>query len=67
MKISTAYVCYSCDEVLDAAPYGKCEMCGSADVYPLSWLRHPEEERNRWVSRVTGRKRAEFPASTGAA
>lgn len=67
MKLSTAYVCYSCEEVMDTARYGKCEVCSSADVYPLSWFGHPEEERNRWLSRVTGRKRAEYPASNGAA
>lgn len=56
MKLSTAYVCYSCEEVMETARYGRCETCGSADVYPLSWLAHPEEERTRWVDRVNGRK-----------
>ncbi|HEY6199362.1 MAG TPA: hypothetical protein VI231_12180 [Candidatus Binatia bacterium] len=64
MKLSTAYVCYSCEEVLDMAPYGRCDMCGSADVYPLSWLGQPEEKRNRWVERVNGQKRSEFSATS---
>ncbi|HKA34576.1 MAG TPA: hypothetical protein VKH64_15265 [Candidatus Binatia bacterium] len=64
MKLSTAYVCYTCDEVLDMAPYGRCDMCGSADVYPLSWLGQPEEKRNRWVERVNGQKRREFAANS---
>ncbi len=63
MKLSTAYVCYSCEEVLDMAPYGRCDMCGSADVYPLSWLGQPEEKRNRWVERVNGQKSREFAAT----
>lgn len=58
MKVATAYICYSCEEVMDMAPYGKCEVCSSADVYPLGWLRHPEEERSRWVNQVNGRKRS---------
>jgi rRNA maturation endonuclease Nob1 len=64
MKLSTAYVCYSCEEVLDMAPYGRCDMCGSADVYPLSWLGQPEEKRNRWVERVNGQKRSEFSTTS---
>ena len=64
MKLSTAYVCYSCEEVLDMAPYGRCDMCGSADVYPLSWLGQPEEKRNRWVERVNGQKLREFSANS---
>jgi len=65
MKLSTAYVCYSCEEVLDMAPYGRCDMCGSADVYPLSWLGQPEEKRNRWVERVNGQKQGrEFAANS---
>ncbi|HEX9443274.1 MAG TPA: hypothetical protein VGA73_04100 [Candidatus Binatia bacterium] len=61
MKLATAYICYECEEVQDTAPYGKCGVCSSADVYPLGWLHHPEEERSRWVNRVNGQKRS-YPA-----
>ena len=63
MKLSTAYVCYSCEEVLDTARYGRCQMCGSSDVYPLSWLGQPEEKRSRWVDRVNGQNGKGYDAN----
>lgn len=63
MKLSMAYVCYSCEEIQDTAPSGHCRFCGSADVYPLGWLGQPEEKRSRWVERVNGQKSGEYAAS----
>jgi hypothetical protein len=57
MQFSRAYICYSCHEVFEKAPYGKCQVCSSCDVYPLSWLGRPQEERSRWFNLISG----EFP------
>jgi hypothetical protein len=56
MKLFKAYVCFSCKEVFDGAPYGKCPECGSENVYPLGWLERSDEERNRWFSLIQGRR-----------
>jgi hypothetical protein len=52
VKLSKAYVCFSCEEVSDGAPYGRCPACDSDDVYPLGWLGCSEEERNRWFTLI---------------
>jgi hypothetical protein len=52
MKISHAYLCYSCNEILDGAPQGKCTACNNGNVFPLGWLDRPEEERADWLSRI---------------
>jgi len=56
MKIFTAYICYSCEEVLDGAPRGRCQVCSSDAVYPLAWLARPEEERSKWFKLINGKK-----------
>jgi hypothetical protein len=55
MKLSKAYVCFSCKEVTDGAPHGKCPACDSDSVYPLGWVEHGEEERHRWFSLIRGK------------
>ena len=55
MKLSSAYVCYSCQEVMNGAPQGKCPACSSGDVFPLGWLDRPREERSRWLNRIRGK------------
>lgn len=54
MQFSRAYLCYSCHEVLENAPHGKCQACDSSDVYPLSWFGRSEEEKNRWFGLISG-------------
>ncbi len=61
MKLFNAYVCFSCKEVSDGAPRGRCSACGSDSVYPLGWMEHSEEERNRWFSLIRGKR---LPSST---
>ena len=55
MKISHAYLCYSCNEVLDGAPHGRCSACNNGDIFPLGWLDRPEEERARWFNLIKGK------------
>ena len=52
MKLFTAYLCYSCYEVFERAPYGKCQVCDSDSVYPLGWFGKPEEEKAKWFSLI---------------
>jgi len=56
MKLSTAYVCFSCKEVTDGAPHGKCPSCDSDSVYPLGWVEYSDEERHRWFSLIQGKR-----------
>lgn len=56
MKISTAYVCYSCEEILNGAPRGRCTACSSEDVFPLGWFEHTQDERARWLNLIRGSK-----------
>ena len=56
MKAFNAYICYSCHEVIDRAPRGRCHVCSSDAVYPLAWLERTEEERNKWFKRIKGKK-----------
>jgi hypothetical protein len=56
MQFCRAYICYSCDEVFENAPCGKCKVCSSSDVYPLSWFGRTEEEKHRWFSLINGEK-----------
>jgi hypothetical protein len=56
MKLSRAYVCFSCKEVTDGAPHGKCASCDSENVYPLAWMEHSEEERMRWLNLIQGKR-----------
>lgn len=58
MKLSKAYVCFSCKEVSDGARYGRCGVCDSEAVYPLGWLERSNEERDRWFSLIQGRRLA---------
>ena len=58
MKLSSAYVCYSCQEVMNGAPDGKCAACSSGDIFPLGWLDRPREERVRWFTRIRGKATA---------
>lgn len=58
MKIFTAYICYSCEEVLDGAPHGRCDVCSSDAVYPLAWLERPEEDRRKWFRLISGKKKS---------
>lgn len=55
MKLSHAYLCYSCAEVLDGAPTGNCSSCNSTDVFPLGWFGRPEEERAVWFNLIKGK------------
>ena len=64
MQFSRAYICYSCHEVFEKAPYGRCQVCNSCDVYPLSWLGRSQEERNRWFNLISGEK--EIPSRRSA-
>jgi hypothetical protein len=52
MKLSNAYVCFSCKEVSDGAPHGRCPVCNSDDVFPLGWFEYSEEERSRWFALI---------------
>ena len=61
MQLSRAYICYSCHEVFENAPYGKCRICSSSDVYPLSWYGRTEEEKNQWFGLINGEKRKPRP------
>ena len=63
MKISIAYICYSCDEISEGAPFGRCRVCGSDTVYPLGWLERSKEQRSRWFSLIRGKKSDLFPSS----
>lgn len=56
MKLSKAYVCFSCKEVSDGAPHGRCLVCDSESVYPLGWFEHSEEERKRWFTLIGARR-----------
>lgn len=56
MKISHAYLCYSCHEILEKAPHGKCKVCSSDAVYPLGWLERADEERTKWFRLIKGKK-----------
>ncbi len=56
MKISRAYICFSCHEVFERAPYGKCQVCNSTAVYPLSWFGRPDEEKSKWFNLINGGK-----------
>lgn len=58
MKLDTAYVCYSCREVSDRAPTGRCPNCNSENVHPLGWLGRRRKDRVRWLKRIgaIGRK-----------
>lgn len=56
MKLFKAYVCFSCKEVFDGAPHGRCAVCDSDSVYPLGWMDHSVEERNRWFSLIQGKR-----------
>ncbi len=57
MQLSRAYLCYSCHEVSENAPYGKCQICNSSNVYPLSWYGRTAEEKNQWFNLINGEKR----------
>jgi hypothetical protein len=63
VKLSKAYVCFSCKEISDGAPYGRCPVCDSDGVYPLGWLGCSEEERNRWFDLIRPKR---FAARNGA-
>ncbi|HEY1374263.1 MAG TPA: hypothetical protein VGH50_17460 [Candidatus Binatia bacterium] len=56
MKIDTAYLCTTCQEIQARAPKGACFLCGSREVFPLSWLLRKRSERALWVKRVNGGK-----------
>jgi hypothetical protein len=58
VKLSNAYVCFSCKEISDGAHYGRCPVCDSEDVYPLGWLDCSEDERNRWFTLIRPKHRA---------
>jgi hypothetical protein len=55
MKISTAYLCYSCEEVLNGAARGRCTACDSEDIFPLGWFDRPQEEKAQWFSLIRGK------------
>jgi len=57
MKIDTAYLCTECQEIQTCAPKGTCFVCGSEEIFPLSWLLRKRSERAQWLERVTGGKR----------
>jgi hypothetical protein len=56
MKISNAYICYSCQEILDGAPQGRCCVCSSDAVYPLAWFERTEEERTNWFKLINSKR-----------
>jgi hypothetical protein len=56
MKLSRAYVCFSCKEVTEGAPHGKCPACDSDSVYPLGWVEYTEEERRQWLDLIRGKR-----------
>ena len=55
MKVLNAYICYSCHEVSERAPRGRCRVCSSDAIYPLGWLERPKKERSRWLSMIGGK------------
>jgi hypothetical protein len=63
MKITSAYICNSCEEILSGAPHGKCSACSSDSLYPLGWLTRPEEERTRWFNLIRGKVRGSRTAN----
>jgi len=66
VKIDTAYLCTECQEIQTRAPKGACFVCGSEEIFPLSWLLRKRSERAKWVKMVSGGKHgreAEFPRS----
>ncbi|HTM08659.1 MAG TPA: hypothetical protein VL754_09745 [Verrucomicrobiae bacterium] len=66
MKIDTAYLCTECQEIQTCAPKGACFVCGSEEIFPLSWLLRKRSERAQWLKRVNGGKRVERPSETAA-
>ncbi len=54
MKIRNAYICESCQEVFEGAPYGRCPMCNSGALYTLGWLTFSAEERSLWFAGISG-------------
>lgn len=61
MKIDHAYLCSECQEIQQGAPKGACFVCGSQEIFPLSWLLRKRSERVRWLELVSGRKRHGAP------
>mgnify|MGYP001596939688 CR=1 FL=1 len=57
MKLDTAYACYSCRNIQDRAPSGRCENCGSENVQPLGWLGRRRKDRVRWLKRIGALRR----------
>jgi hypothetical protein len=62
MKVTRAYLCYSCKEVNDGAPAGVCQACGSAHISPLDWLTRPASERRRWLKRIRAKESDDYGA-----
>jgi hypothetical protein len=67
MKIDTAYLCTECHEIQTRAPKGTCFVCGSEEIFPLSWLLRKRSERAQWLQRVNGGNRTTVRRSDGAA
>ncbi len=61
MKIISAYICYSCQEILERAPQGRCSVCRSDAVYPLAWLERTEQERSKWLKLINGKRERVLP------
>lgn len=57
MKVRNAYLCESCQEVFEGAPYGRCPACNSGALYPLGWLTFSGEERSLWFVGISGHRR----------
>jgi hypothetical protein len=54
VNLRTAYLCLDCKEIQDGLKTGKCEHCGSEQVFALGWLMRSQQEREEWVDRVFG-------------
>lgn len=74
MKVRNAYLCESCREVFEGAPYGRCPACNSGALYPgmahLFWrgkkpvvCRHQRARTEGWFAKTKARDVATQPAS----
>lgn len=65
MKLSTAYLCLSCDEIQEGAATGQCESCGSENIQSVAWLLRPAREREKWLRRINGGRRGKETITEG--
>jgi len=56
MRVTTAYVCLSGQEVFDRAPAGTCPVCRSEHSQALAWLLAAPHVRETWVAKSYSRR-----------